>query len=298
MSNELLAPHDCHIHMVLDGLDWKAAIARHLEHPNVQWIASVLEAYAQSGTVYLREGGDRFGACLIAREMASDFGIEYASCAFPIYQKGNYGAFIGRSFESMAEFCSLVDETVERGGDYVKIMLSGIMDFENYGRVTGHSFECDELTQMINYSHSKGLAVMGHINGAQAVLDAVEAGIDSVEHGYYTDARTREALARSNTIWIPTLSPISNLIGRDNGQNKGKDSVLKRIEQDQMQAIAQVAQMGGIIALGSDAGAGGVLHVEAQRTEYELMHRALGDSCDRVLTRGLYEMRQRFPGKN
>ena len=37
-------PADCHIHMVLDGADWKRAIARHRESPNIPWIRNTLKA--------------------------------------------------------------------------------------------------------------------------------------------------------------------------------------------------------------------------------------------------------------
>ena len=38
---------DCHIHMVLDGENWKAAIQRHENGPDRQWIRGILEQYAR-----------------------------------------------------------------------------------------------------------------------------------------------------------------------------------------------------------------------------------------------------------
>lgn len=53
---------DCHIHMVLDGQDWKAAIAAHREAPNDAIIRSNLRRWQAAGITYLREGGDRWGS--------------------------------------------------------------------------------------------------------------------------------------------------------------------------------------------------------------------------------------------
>ena len=50
---------DCHMHMILDGYEWKSAIARHAEKPDIPWIRSVLAEYQRLGFTYLRDGGDR-----------------------------------------------------------------------------------------------------------------------------------------------------------------------------------------------------------------------------------------------
>ena len=47
---------DCHMHMILDGVEWKSAIARHAEKPDIPWIRGVLETYRQQGYTYLRDG--------------------------------------------------------------------------------------------------------------------------------------------------------------------------------------------------------------------------------------------------
>ena len=44
---------DCHIHMVLDGFDWKQSIARHQPEPDSCWIRSTLETYREKGYTYL-----------------------------------------------------------------------------------------------------------------------------------------------------------------------------------------------------------------------------------------------------
>ena len=61
---------DCHIHMVFDGYDWKNAIDRHRAAPDREWICARLAQYAAAGFDYLRDGGDKWGVGLAAREMA------------------------------------------------------------------------------------------------------------------------------------------------------------------------------------------------------------------------------------
>ena len=68
---------DCHMHMVLDGIHWKDAIARHGAGPEEMWIRRVLRKYQELGFSYLRDGGDRWGVGKKAREMAAEYGIVY-----------------------------------------------------------------------------------------------------------------------------------------------------------------------------------------------------------------------------
>lgn len=58
---------------------------------------------------------------------------------------------------------------------------------------------------MIHIAHEEGFAVMAHVNGAGAVKDAVEAGVDSVEHGNFMDEACLQALAESGTVWVADI---------------------------------------------------------------------------------------------
>jgi hypothetical protein len=94
---------DCHIHTVLDGLYWKAAIDRHREQPLESYIQRVVETYRDLGYTYLRDGGDRWGAGKRARELAAPMGITYRTPLSPLCKVGCYGAFIGETFQNEKE---------------------------------------------------------------------------------------------------------------------------------------------------------------------------------------------------
>ena len=66
---------------------------------------------------------------------------------------------------------------------------------------------------------------MSHTNGIYGVQAAVEAGVDSVEHGNYIDPETIRELADSDSVWVPTLVTIRNL----RGCGRYKESVLDPI---------------------------------------------------------------------
>ena len=88
---------DCHMHMVLDGVEWRAAIARHKEKPDEDFIRQVLKIYQDLGYTYLRDGGDRWDAGKRSRELAPEYGITYRTPLAPLCQAGCYGGFIGKN---------------------------------------------------------------------------------------------------------------------------------------------------------------------------------------------------------
>lgn len=279
---------DCHIHMVLDGRDWKKAIHRHAEKPDRDWIRNVLGNYQRLGFTYLRDGGDRWGAGAAAREMAAEFGIRYRTPLAPLCKAGHYGAFIGRKYDDLREYARFVRETRTSGGDFIKIMISGLMDFDHFGLLTEPGLEGAEIRELVRIAHEEGMAVMAHGNGAEAVLAAAEAGVDSVEHGAYLDTEALQAMAEAGTVWVPTLSTIGNL----RGTGRFDEGAVAQILESAMENVAAFAAMGGWIAPGTDAGAWAVPH--GSLTEYALLEQALGDQTEALLARGAQRIQETF----
>jgi len=281
---------DCHMHMILDGYDWKSAIARHKVQPDDDFIRSVLQIYRENGYTYLRDGGDRWGAGARARELAKEYGITYRTPLAPLCKEGHYGSFIGRVYKDWKEYACLVVQQREAGADFIKIMISGLMDFDRYGVITSTPLTPAQIREMIAAAHGEGFAVMAHANGADTVKAAVEAGVDSIEHGAYLDEDALRMIAQSGCIWTPTLVTIANLVG----DGRYPDEVLVPLRDLHMKNIAACAQMGGKIAPGSDNGAYRVPHVQGTMDEYKHLASAIGENAGSVLEQGLHAVRERF----
>lgn len=270
---------DLHIHMLLSGSDWRAAIAGHRPQPDDALIRQRLAQYQAAGISYLRDGGDRFGVCLRAKALAPEYGITYRTPAFPICKKGHYGGFIGRSWSDFAEYRALLAEAKASGADFIKLMLSGLMDFSAYGVLTEDPLTAVEMHDLIAAAHDLGFAVMAHCNGAEAVKNAVIARVDSIEHGAYPDDAACQLLAESGTVWVPTLSTIGNLLG----SGRYPDQVVENILHSAQENIRKVASLGGLVGLGCDAGAFRVPHVTGTICEEKWLRQALGDKLDNIL---------------
>ena len=259
---------DCHIHMVLDGVDWKQAVARHSVIPDDNFIKKTLQLYRQQGYTYLRDGGDRWGAGLRARQLAPQYGITYRTPGAPLCQKGHYGSFIGTTYESIKEYAGLVVQAREAGADFIKIMISGLVDFNRYGVLTEEGLPAQTIKELIYIAHQEGMAVMAHANGTETVLPAALAGVDSVEHGTYLREDALCAMKEAKTVWVPTLSTVGNL----RRQGRFDENAVQQILESQLQAVSCFAAMGGLVAAGTDAGAWRVPH--GSETELPLLQQA------------------------
>ena len=279
---------DCHMHMILDGVDWRGAIGRHRNAPDEDFIRQTLAAYQTQGFTYLRDGGDRWGAGKRARELALDYGITYRTPLAPLCRKGHYGAFIGKTYENLAQYRQLVSQIRTEGGNFIKIMISGLMDFDRYGVLTEEGLEPELIRELIHIAHEEGFAVMAHANGARTVEAAAMAGVDSVEHGAYLDKDALAAMAQAGTVWVPTLSTIGNL----RGNGRFDEDAVCAILDSAVENVRVFAAMGGLLAPGSDAGAWAVFH--GGRTEYALLEEALGTDWQTKLTAGIQTIQEKF----
>lgn len=279
---------DCHIHMVLDGQDWKAAIAAHREAPNDAIIRMNLRRWQAAGMTYLREGGDRWGVGARARELAPEYGIWLVTPLSPLYKAGHYGSFIGTSFETPQQYALLVAKQKKDGADFIKIMISGLMDFDRFGVLTQEGLEPALIRELVHIAHEEGFAVMAHANGAETVRAAAQAGVDSIEHGAYLDEEALHAMQENGTVWVPTLSTIANL----RGKGRFQEQAVERILESATENVRRFAALGGLLAPGSDAGAWAVPH--GSLSEYQLLRDVLGENAEDVLKKGADKIKAVF----
>lgn len=265
---------ECHAHIILDGKNYKEAVGLHKNGVVEEVIRQRLKEYQAAGIPFIRDGGDCYGVSKRAKELAPEYGITYLTPIFAIHQKGHYGSIVGREFADLREYQSLVREVKAQGGDFIKIMFSGLIDFDRFGKLSEEGVSPELIREMIHIAHEEGMAVMAHCNGAKTMEAAARAGVDSIEHGAYSEEDTLQAMAENQVLWTPTVSPIGNL----KGGGRFDDAVTEKITKAHLNSIQKFVNMGGHIALGSDAGAWRVPHVEGLWTELAYLKEIVEES--------------------
>ena len=123
---------------------------------------------------------------------------------------------------------------------------------------------------MIDTAHEAGMAVMAHCNGDRTCYETLEAGVDSLEHGFFMEDETLSLLAERGTAWFPTFAPVGNLLGC----GRFPDEEIQKNLDMQMKNVKKAAKLGAHIGLGSDAGAYLVPHGTGTRDEYQYLKSA------------------------
>ena len=283
---------ECHAHALMNGVNYREAVALHREKANEEAVRQCLRAYQEAEVSFVRDGGDPYGVSELAAKLAPEYGIDYRTPIFAIHKNGHYGSIVGRGFDDMKEFYQRVKEAKETGADFIKIMTTGLLDFNNHGRVTGTPLEAEEVKEMVHIAHEEGFAVMSHTNGAYGTRTAIEAGVDSLEHGNYMNEESLTMLSESHTVWVPTLVTVRNLLG----DGRYADETLKPIIETAEENVRKAFRLGVKVAPGSDAGAYRVLHGQGIQDEMQAFVQILGneEKAYQWLMEGEMEIRKKF----
>lgn len=261
---------ECHAHIIMDGKNYKNAVSLHKNGVRDAVIHEHFLEYQKAGISFVRDGGDALGVSARAKELAPLYGIDYRTPIFAIHKNGYYGGIVGHGFDTIEEYAILVSQVARLHGDFIKIMASGILDFDEFGKVSTPLQDARLIREMVSIAHAEGFAVMVHVNTAPQIRMALEAGCDSIEHGYYMDETCRQLFVETGAVWVPTLATCSSL----RGCGRFREEAVARITSCHMENVRLALEEGVWIAAGSDAGAYRVPHGEGLLDEVRLLKEA------------------------
>ena len=97
-----------------------------------------------------------------------------------------------------------VRQNIKYGADLIKICATGgVLSKGDDPQASQYTIE--EMQAIVADAHRLGRKVAAHAHGAQGILWAVEAGVDSIEHGSYIDDASIVAMKKRGTYLVPTL---------------------------------------------------------------------------------------------
>jgi imidazolonepropionase-like amidohydrolase len=97
-----------------------------------------------------------------------------------------------------------VRETIKYGADLIKVCATGGV-LSKGDDPQASAFTQDELRAIVADAHRLGRKVAAHAHGAQGIVWAAEAGVDSIEHGSYINDEGIAAMKQHGTYLVPTL---------------------------------------------------------------------------------------------
>ena len=206
---------DAHVHLFLDGATTDSKLrSEHLKQPLERADRSRTRAAPRQALIHgvtrVRDGGDRHGINHRLRAEARRPGSRLAqvrSVGLGVKRAKRYGAFMATDVGDDESIRSSVRE-LARANDEIKLILTGIIDFDA-GAVTDEpQFTLDEARSVVETAHAAGRKVMAHCSGLKGLAVAAGAGVDSIEHGFFMDRATLALMRDKDLAWTPTFCPV------------------------------------------------------------------------------------------
>jgi imidazolonepropionase-like amidohydrolase len=106
--------------------------------------------------------------------------------------------------DGIAEVQHKVRQNIKYGVDLIKICATGgVLSKGDDPQASQYTLE--EMQAVVADAHRLGRKVAAHAHGAQGILWATEAGVDSIEHGSYINDEAIAEMKKRGTYLVPTL---------------------------------------------------------------------------------------------
>lgn len=168
---------------------------------------------------------------------------------------GGHGSWLGVESDGPASIRSLVRRNVANGSDVVKLMM----------RSAARRMELrpDELREAIEEAHWLDVPVAVHANFSERSIDAaIEAGCDTLEHGFAISASTADAMSAQGIALCPTMVALRSIVDNSASWNRlgGRELVERATAQmpGARLSFEHALAAGVTLIAGTDAGVVGV----------------------------------------
>ncbi len=140
-------------------------------------------------------------------------------------------------------------DQIGHGADFIKVYA----DYRwGPGQQAAPTFTVDELLQIREVTEQSGRYVVAHAASEQGMLNAIRAGVRSIEHGDAGTAEVFALMAENDIFWCPTLGA-GEAVSSYGGWRKGVDPDPARITAKQ-EAFTLALAAGTPMCMGSDVG--------------------------------------------
>jgi imidazolonepropionase-like amidohydrolase len=250
---------NCHAHLCNDGAaDLFAQVVN--DSVPIATIRAVLNAKLalEAGVTTIRDCG---AASQIALEIAKavDQGLivgpRVRAAGRVVTMTGGHGHFIGREADGPDEVRKAVRAEIKGGAHFIKVMATGgvLTPGVDPSQTT---FQPEELQAAVEEAHKAGRPIASHAIGNRGIKNALQAGIDSIEHGFYLDDEAVNLALENDAYMVPTLIAVDQIV--NNGAQAGiPDWVVRKAESEaghHRESFALAVRSGMRIAAGTDAG--------------------------------------------
>lgn len=218
-----------------------------------------LEAALHAGVTTIRDVGGPDGIDIELAGMIANgeiVGPRMLASGRVVTMTGGHGWWMGRQADGPDAVRRATRQNLRAGAHAIKVMATGGM--MTTGRQAGQpQLTVQEMTAAVEEAHKREVPVAAHAESRIGVLNAILAGVDSVEHGHGGDQEAIDLMLLHGTALVPTILSDRRII--DHGVAAGiPDFVVEQCEalhQSLVTFLEAAIRAGVQIAAGNDGGA-------------------------------------------
>lgn len=251
---------NAHTHLCLDaGPDPEATLRGETRTATVIRSAARLAATVRAGVTTIRDVGGVDGIDIELARMVEAGEVEgprVIPSGRVVTMTGGHGWWMGIQADGPDAVRQAARENLRSGAGSIKLMATGGM--MTGGRQAGQpQLTIDEMRAAVEEAHKRGVPVAAHAESRIGVLNALRAGVDSVEHGHGGDDEAIELMLERGAALVPTILSDRRII--DHGVAAGiPDFVVEQCDalHESLVVFLERAIAAGVrIAAGNDGGA-------------------------------------------
>lgn len=165
----------------------------------------------------------------------------------------DHNGWLGEVCDGVDECRRAVRRQLRQGADVIKLCTTGgilsEVDLPHYSQ-----FSKEELMVVVDEAHRFGKLVAAHAQGTDGIRAALEAGVDTIEHGIYLTDELADEMVEKNVIFVPTIAVISRIVRL--GEQLGVAAVslekARKAFKSHQESVRLAIKKGVPIASGSD----------------------------------------------
>jgi imidazolonepropionase-like amidohydrolase len=250
---------DCHIHICSDGSNdpWTNRRDKSIAAITLG-SAEMARRTILNGVTTIRDMGAPYGIDLALRDAVASGLIVgprmLVSCRC-VCMTGGHGWRAGCEADGPDEVRRAAREQIKAGADIFKIMASGGVMTPGVDPGAAQYTE-EEMRAGIEEAHKAGRMTATHAQGKEGILNAVRAGIDTIEHGFFVDEEVAALMIEKNVYFVPTLAAVHNIVanGVEGGVPEYAVKKAVKIQTIHRENVIKAKKAGVVIGMGTDAG--------------------------------------------
>ena len=208
---------DCHEHVAGNGRFSTGTTA--LEEPDAMW-AVVFAHYCRwnlaKGVTTLRVPGARHAVDLVVRRAIQEGhaeGPRLVCAGEAIGMTGGHQGAFGLEADGPWGCAQAARRQFALGADFIKAMASGGISAASPGeRPTHAQLTVEEMRAIVEVAHARDKRVTTHADGVEGISNALEAGVDCIEHGIYLTEEHARFMAEHGVAVVPTLDCMIGIV--------------------------------------------------------------------------------------